>query len=152
MQILILKIPFEKVSGQVYYEPFWQYIFGLTHSLWLWPLCLLIAIIKRKVWLQYFFSSMLLHIGLDFFVHADDAYAHFTPFSMWKFHSPISYYDLHHFGRIISLVEIILLLISSIVAYKKLHNKYSKIGLLVFAVIYTSLFAFFWISGGFKLD
>ena len=43
-----------------------------------------------------FFSSMLLHVLGDIFLHHDDAHGHFFPLSNWRFMSPVSYWDPNH--------------------------------------------------------
>jgi len=52
-----------------------------------------------------FAGAGLLHLALDFPLHNDDARAHFWPATDWRFISPVSYWDLRHFGGIIGPIE-----------------------------------------------
>ncbi|TMV10101.1 hypothetical protein FGK63_03290 [Ruegeria sediminis] len=53
-----------------------------------------------------FASSALLHVGIDFLLHHDDARAQWMPFTDWIFRSPVSYWDPRHHGQIFMLFEI----------------------------------------------
>jgi len=53
-----------------------------------------------------FTSSALLHVGVDFLLHHDDARAQWMPFSDWVFRSPVSYWDPRYYGRIFMGFEI----------------------------------------------
>ena len=52
----------------------------------------------------------MLHLLLDFPLHNDDARAHFWPLTMWKFESPLSYWDRDHYGGVVAPLEAILAL------------------------------------------
>ena len=49
---------------------------------------------------------MMLHAFGDLPVHHDDGHCHFFPFSEWRFASPVSYWDPHHYGNWFGLLEI----------------------------------------------
>jgi len=53
----------------------------------------------------YFASSAFLHSLFDFCVHHDDGHESFVPFSIWKFQSPVSYWDINHFSYIVFPIE-----------------------------------------------
>lgn len=57
--------------------------------------------------LMLFAGAALLHVGLDFPVHVEDAHIHFWPFSDWRFHSPISYWRRAYYGEIVGTIEMI---------------------------------------------
>lgn len=83
----------------------------LALSLWRkWPLVALVAI------------AALLHIAVDFPLHADDAHRHFWPVSDWRFNSPISYWDPAQNGRMGGLIETITVLVASIILWRRFHN------------------------------
>jgi hypothetical protein len=126
IQLLIGKSP-DYIWNIVYFEYGWQIWFGLTHSLWLWPLILLISVFKKWKFGIFFFSSTVLHVFIDFLVHATDAYPHFAPFSMWKFYSPISYYDPNYYGNIFSILEIIGFGICAYLIYPTLKRRIYKV-------------------------
>lgn len=88
-------------------------VFGgvLALSLWRkWPLIAVAAV------------AALLHIALDFPLHADDAHRHFWPVSDWRFNSPISYWDPARNGRMGGLIETITVLVASIFLWRRFHS------------------------------
>lgn len=101
-------------TGLYWQEP-WQALSAISNSI---PLYLLLAGIGWIVskgrgvrWrpaglgLLLFAMAALLHVLLDFPVHADDAHVHFWPFSDWRFHSPVSYYQRAYHGELVGLLE-----------------------------------------------
>jgi hypothetical protein len=128
--MLILGKNGQEIWDTIYFESGWQAVWSITHSLWIWPLGLFSAWSFKKIWLQYLFSSMLLHICLDFLVHADDAYAHFWPFTGWRFYSPVSYWDPQHYGNIVSAIESLTFVIGAVFLCKRFKSKWMR-GLLV---------------------
>lgn len=48
------------------------------------------------------------HLIGDFFVHVADAHSHFWPFTLWRFHSPVSYWDPNHHGQAFAAFETLL--------------------------------------------
>lgn len=104
-----------KPDGLYWVDP-WQTLSDVSHSIPLWGvLCLIGYLIWRRSagWVHWlglgmlvFSGGALLHSVSDFLVHTDDAHAHFLPFTNWRFHSPISYYQPAHFGREFGVVEL----------------------------------------------
>jgi hypothetical protein len=88
-----------------YYDPGWQAVFDLFHSMPLIVGGLLLALRVDAPRLALTFTSMALHAVSDFLVHHDDAHRHFFPFSDWRFASPVSYWDPRHFGHVIAPLE-----------------------------------------------
>ena len=115
--------PHQILWGDMYFNSWWNHIFNLFHSFWLLPLLLVISLYFKKRVLAYFFGSALLHAVTDFFVHARDAYAHFWPFSEWRFHSPISYWDRNYYGDYVGVLEFALCVIAAYVIYKRVDTK-----------------------------
>ena len=96
-----------------YYQPGWQLIFDLFHSI---PIILTFVIVFHLSGFRTGFllaASALLHQFFDFPLHNDDAHSHFLPFSDWRFQSPISYWDPRHYGHIFIRIELVLALLSS---------------------------------------
>jgi len=57
-------------------------------------------------WLFWFAVGCGLHSAVDIFTHADDGPALFFPLNWYKrFHSPLSYWDPAHNGRLVRLLE-----------------------------------------------
>ena len=73
-----------------------------------------------------FSLAAITHIAGDFPVHADDAHPHFWPFTDWRFHSPISYWDHHHHGAGFSLFEAALGVILSIILFRRFKTKWVR--------------------------
>lgn len=106
----IYRMPESKIWSEAYYEPFWHNSTALFHSIPLAGIGLLVAYGTKWKWGVFLFASMILHSLLDLPVHNDDAHRHFYPFSQYRFISPFSYWDTNHYGRIVSLVELLLVL------------------------------------------
>jgi hypothetical protein len=121
--MLVLGKSSQEIWNVLYFESGWQVMWSISHSLWIWPLSLWVSIALKYKKLQYLFGSMILHICLDFVVHSTDAYSHLWPFSNWRFYSPISYYDPHHFGNIVSVVDAVLCIICVYFLYRRLYSR-----------------------------
>jgi hypothetical protein len=129
-----------------YFEQSWQVLWSVSHSLWIWPLCLLVSIVSKWKKLQYFFGSMILHIIVDFCVHASDAYSHFWPFNNWRFYSPISYYEPSHYGDVVSFLESIMFVICSYFVYQRIESKMIRAVILLFSFILIGVLLFRFIN------
>ncbi|WP_413172507.1 hypothetical protein [Anabaena azotica] len=110
----VYRLPEKQIWSEVYYQPFWQAVVSTFHSIPLALLGILIGHIANWQVIEVGCISMVLHSLLDLPVHNDDAHRHFFPFSNYRFISPFSYWDINHYGRIVALVEIILVLAASI--------------------------------------
>lgn len=122
----IYKMPEGKIWSEAYYEPFWQNIVALFHSI---PLALIgAAIFYRLDWKLGLILciSMVCHSLLDLPVHHDDAHRHFFPFSNYRFISPFSYWDTNHYGRIVSFIEMALVLGVNPIALSLLNSPWTK--------------------------
>lgn len=107
----IYKLPEGKIWSEAYYEPFWQNIVALFHSI---PLALIAAAIFYYLDWQpgtILCLSMVCHSLLDLPVHHNDAHRHFFPFTDYRFISPFSYWDVNHYGRIVAFIEVALVLV-----------------------------------------
>lgn len=102
-----------EIFGHDYFQPWWQHINGVAHSLILWPLLLAAALLARQARPGADWPPMLLaaagagltHACVDFLCHREDAHMQFWPLSSWKFVSPVSYYEPAHFGVPAMIVE-----------------------------------------------
>jgi hypothetical protein len=102
-------------DGLYWQEP-WQFLSAVSNSMPLWAAMALFAWqagarmerMKPVASVAMLFAlGCLLHVLLDFPVHTDDAHVHFWPFTDWRFHSAVSYYQRDHFGGIVGAVEMI---------------------------------------------
>lgn len=123
---VIQSLPHEVIWHDLYFHSGWNNLFNLSHSFWLLPLGLLLCIFFKKRYAAYFFGSALVHSVMDFFVHADDAYAHFYPWSLWRFHSPVSYWNHAHYGQYVSAVEILFAIVAIWVLWKRTDSRRTK--------------------------
>jgi len=94
----------ETWNVQYWKEP-WQALGAASNSCILFGLLLAAGLWRRGTLLALFSAAALIHIGLDFPLHADDAHRHFWPLSDWRFASPISYWDPNANGWVGSLIE-----------------------------------------------
>lgn len=133
---LIVRQSEKQIWSETYYQPFWQNIVVIFHSI---PLALagcLISFYFKWESLEIFFISLVLHSLEDFPVHNDDAHRHFFPLSNYRFISPISYWDRKHHGAIISLIELSLVLLTTIPVFQILHSTIGKTLLICIDVMY----------------
>ena len=90
-----------------FWESPWVETQAVSNSALLWALIALAGFLTRDrgVALLAFGASGFLHVCGDFLLHADDARAHLQPFTDWRFHSPVSYWDPRYFGRVVMAAE-----------------------------------------------
>lgn len=127
---LIAKMPERLIWSQGYYSPFMQAIVASFHSI---PLALIgFAIASFFHWkiVQILCLSLILHSLFDLPVHHDDAHRHFFPFSNYRLISPFSYWDVKHYASIVSLVEILLVFLSTIISFPSVQSPIGK-GLII---------------------
>jgi hypothetical protein len=119
------------IWGSLYFREDWQIVFDLSHSI---PIFLVLT------GLAYYFSmprlftfsiASLLHAPPDFFLHREDAHAHFFPLSSYKFISPISYWDSRYFGHYFYIFEALVVLALSFPVFRYLKTWWGKILLIL---------------------
>ncbi|NNE00625.1 MAG: hypothetical protein HKN47_25195 [Pirellulaceae bacterium] len=119
-----------------YYLPAWQNVFDWFNSV---PVCLiaLLAALRwgKRAW-AVLFASMLLHIVCDFPLHHDDGHRHFWPLSDWRFESPVSYWDPHHYGIYAAAAEMVLFAICYAIAMRRHRRILYRVLLSAMAVMY----------------
>ncbi|TVP60346.1 MAG: hypothetical protein EA343_17630 [Nodularia sp. (in: Bacteria)] len=126
----VYRLPEKQIWSEVYYQPFWQGIVSTFHSVPLAVLGLLIAHFWNWQLIEIGFISMVLHSLLDFPVHNNDAHRHFFPLNNYRFISPVSYWDRHHYGAIAALVEFILVIGATVFLFSSTLTHWGK-GMLV---------------------
>lgn len=134
--------PEHVVWGDWYFNSNWQLALDISNSLLLFIALLGIgsAITKwnkenaKYGFLLIIFSiAAITHLAGDFFLHVDDAHAHFWPLSDWRYSSPFSYWNPDHHGRTISMFEAMLGISLSIVLFRRFGGMAIR-GLLILAV------------------
>lgn len=133
---IIHQKPEMMIWRQSYYQSDWQNFIDFFNSLPLMLIGLSIAAwISSKVGMLVF-SSMILHVAGDLPLHHDDAHRHFFPFSNWRFISSFSYWDSHHYGNIVSSLEILAVIIGSTILFRMYRSHLGKIGIAIIGVLY----------------
>ncbi len=141
----IARLPEATIWSKAYYEPFVQNIVALFHSIPLAGIGWLIAYYLGWQSVQILFISTILHFLGDLPVHNDDAHRHFFPFSNYRFISPISYWDRKHYGSIVSLVEMLLVLLSTYRVFGLVNSYVGKILLILVNGFYLMRTVFFYV-------
>jgi hypothetical protein len=95
--------------------------------------------IRQLCRLAFVFSvSALMHIGIDFLLHHDDARRQFWPLSSWVFESPVSYWDPNYFGSYFVFFEITLGIFLAATLWRKVSARSHRIYILMFCIAYTA--------------
>ena len=139
----IQRLPEHQIWSEAYYQPFWQNIIALFHSIPLAVIGLVVAHYWRMTQLEIIFASMVLHSCFDLPVHNDDAHRHFFPFSDYRFISPISYWDRRHYGKIVSVVEQLLVLLATVYVFPFVHSYVGKGLMIAVNLVYLISYLYF---------
>lgn len=140
----------ETIWGTLYFQDNWQIFFNLFNSI---PIFLIVAIISywlKKPRLCLFSLANLLHFIEDFFLHNDDAHAHFFPLSSYTFQSPLSYWDPKNFGVIIAIIENVIILVLSVLLWKYFKKLSWKIILVIANLMNISGYVMWYLIFGFS--
>lgn len=129
----VTQIPTDTVFGQLYFSDAWQRVFSIDHGFLLWGALFGAASVRRMPVLKAFAGAGLLHAGVDFLVHHDDARAQFWPISNFVFHSPVSYYDRAHFGGIMAPLEAILDAVCAAILVRRLTGRWQRAAFVIAA-------------------
>lgn len=135
---LILQIPGNIMWDDLYFNSYWSIPITLTHSFIIWPLLIAFSSYLGFKYLKYFSISALFHAIVDFCVHTEDAYRHFYPFSNWKFHSPVSYWNNAEYGQYVSFFDTFLVLGLLLFLYQRYgrSERRIRIGIICIGVLY----------------
>jgi LexA-binding, inner membrane-associated putative hydrolase len=151
----IAGVPNEKVFGEMYWQNWWQVTNAIGHSFLLWGALLILGFAMRgrgspfaesaDRWtlLAILAGAALIHSGIDFLCHREDAHMNFWPLSRWKFVSPVSYWDWRHYGRYFAVFETVLGLAMAALLFRQYANWIVR-GLLAVAMLaYAAVPAYF---------
>lgn len=120
--LYLLSIPPQVVFDELYFSPEWQAVFAIDNSVFVWGLFLGIAYwLGRAGWMA-FAASALLHIALDFPLHAGDGRPHFWPISDWEFDSPVSYWDSTHHAGWVTPISILISVTCCVLLWRSIRN------------------------------
>jgi hypothetical protein len=144
----VYQLPENKIWSEVYYEPGWQNLVALFHSI---PLALMGAAIFYRLDYQpgiILCLSLVCHSLLDLPVHHDDAHRHFFPLSNYRWISPFSYWDTNHYGKTVALIEMILVLGVNPLVFSWLHSPWTKGMVIAIDLFYLLGYYRFYLSPG----
>lgn len=103
-------LPEDVIWNEAYFQPGWQALFDVFNSI---PVVLVVLWLAHRLeWagVRALSLSMLLHFALDLPLHHSDGHRHFFPLSDFRFESPVSYWEPGHFGHLVGLLEVGLVL------------------------------------------
>ncbi|MGB3510066.1 MAG: hypothetical protein WBA93_12650 [Microcoleaceae cyanobacterium] len=141
----IARLPEAKIWSEAYYQPFIQNLVAIFHSIPLAMIGLLISYYFGCEILQVICISLILHSLLDLPVHNNDAHRHFFPLSNYRFISPISYWDPKHYGSIVALVEMLLVLLGTLRAFPGINSVVGKGLIIMVNIFYGSSYIYFYL-------
>lgn len=120
------RLPERTIWSEAYYSQPWQDIFAVGNSIPLGLLAIALGYGLKRFWLEFVGASMVLHHLADLPLHHDDAHRHFWPFSSVRVISPISYWDIDHFGRLGATLELVLVLTATAYLLPQLRSRVSQ--------------------------
>ncbi|MFQ4139971.1 hypothetical protein PGN35_027020 [Nodosilinea sp. PGN35] len=124
------RLPSQTIWGDAYYSQPWQDIFAVGNSIPLGLLGVALGYVLRGFrlgpWVGFLGASMVLHHLADLPLHHDDAHQHFWPLSSVRLISPVSYWDVDHFGRLGATVELLLVLVATAHLWPRLSSRGSQ--------------------------
>ncbi|MGG6241779.1 hypothetical protein ACQ4N7_24400 [Nodosilinea sp. AN01ver1] len=127
-------LPEQTIWSTAYYSQPWQDIFAVGNSMPLGLGAIALGYSLKRHWLGFVGASMVLHHLADLPLHHDDAHRHFWPLSSVRFISPVSYWDVDHFGRLGATLELVLVLVATAYLLPRLGSRVSQ-GILGTAVV-----------------
>jgi hypothetical protein len=133
----IIRTPTQTIFDELYFSDYWQKIFAIDNSFIVWGIFLGLALFLKNGWMIAMSGAALVHLLCDFPLHVDDARAHFWPLTMWKFESPISYWDSTHHGTIVSMLEFILACVMLGILWRRFKTIMARIVIALCAVSVT---------------
>ena len=140
---LLQGISEHRLWSEIYWQEPWQTLVAIGNSIPLYLGLLLFGLVARSQIAIVFAAAALLHLAFDLPFHHDDAHPHFWPFSDWRFHSPLSYWDHDHYGRFVSLAEIALAVVLIVFLWRRFASRLVRALLLLAFATYVAVPAYF---------
>ena len=145
----IMQVGDHQIWRELYWQEPWQTYGAISNSIPLYALLLAIGLWQKWSILTIIALTALLHLALDLPFHATDAHKHFWPITDWRFHSPLSYWDVNHHGDWVARIEIIfgfLLTALLFIRFKSFWVR-SALALALLSYIAVPLFFYFTLGG-----
>ncbi len=133
---------------QLYWQEPWQTLSAISNSFPIWGAVLALGLLIRSRVLAVLGGAVLIHLALDFPVHADDAHKHFWPLTDWRFHSPLSYWDSNHHSGYVMAGEFILCLAGLIALWLRFSGWLVRSALIAAIISLFAVPVFFWLTLG----
>lgn len=132
------------IFNVLYFSDAWQRVFAIDNSIILWSVGLAAAAwFRANAWVA-FAGAGLAHLVLDLLLHHDDGRAHFWPVTMWRFESPVSYWDSAHYGNIAAAALFVLCVVAMVILWRR-HTSYWLRGIFSALLAGEAYFASIWI-------
>jgi hypothetical protein len=145
----VLNTSTNEIFDVLYFSDYWQKVFAIDNSFIVWGMLLGFAKWHKSKWMIALTGAAFIHLMCDFPLHVDDARAHFWPFTMWKFESPVSYWDRNHHGSIFSVFEILLVCVLLGILWRRFETLLPRIITLAAAALTIAPFVVFNLIMGF---
>ena len=137
-----------QIWRETYWSEPWQTLGAISNSFPIWGLVLGGAIAFRVWWLALLAGAALMHLALDFPVHAGDAHRHFWPLTDWRFHSPFSYWDNRHYGDVVAILEVALGAALTLILWLRFSGLWVRAMLALSFTLYAAVPLYFWATLG----
>lgn len=141
---LVEDVPHRQIWRELYWQEPWQTLSAISNSFVIWALVALLAYQFGWHLVLLIAGAVLVHLGLDFPFHADDAHKHFWPLTDWRFFSPLSYWDGHHHSRWVGMLELGLVLASMALLWRRFSNRIVRGALVAGLASLAAVPVFFW--------
>lgn len=115
-------LPEARIWSELYFSDGWQMAVTVGNAAPIYALIAAVGALFRQAAVGLFGVSAIVHVALDFPLHAGDAHAHFWPISDWRFESPLSYWNPAHHGDVVQLVEAGLGPMLTVVLWRRFHS------------------------------
>lgn len=136
-------VPELRLWRELYWQEPWQTVGAIANSAPLGLAILVAGLVTRVSWLAVLGGAMLIHLALDFPVHADDAHRHFWPITDWRFHAPFSYWDLRYHADKVIWLEAALTAACLVVLWRRFGGRPARAALGLLAAGYVGAYAYF---------
>ncbi len=136
-------VPERTLWGELYWSPPVQLGQAISNSLPLFAFVLIISLLVRRRAVAVLAGAGLLHLAADFPVHGSDAHVHFWPFSNWRFHSPVSYWEPDRYGVVVGGLEGLLAIGLIILLWRRFAARWIRAVLITALAAYVIVPAYF---------
>lgn len=142
-QIFVKGEDSRQIWDVLYFQPPMQTAIAVFNSIPIYGALAVLGYFQRgTMWgkaVLFFALAALIHMATDLPVHGHDAYRHFWPLSDFRFYSPISYWEVDHHARWVSIVEAMIGFGSIAVLWRRFPKLWVRFVLGVLGLLYLAL-------------